>query len=60
MKKVKIATPKATFDQKLTAEYGAEVRTACPMLREGQVFYADYARPGLYKRAPRWIYMPVR
>ena len=49
MKKVKITVLKTTLDEELAAEYGAEGLGTCPMLREGQVFYADYAtvtRPG--------------
>ena len=45
MKKVKITVLKKHFDKELAAEYGAEGLGACPMLREGQVFYADYAKP---------------
>lgn len=45
MKRVKITVLKTTFDRELAAEYGAEGLGACPMLREGQVFYADYAKP---------------
>ena len=45
MKKCKITVLKTTFDQELAAEYGAENLTPCPMLKEGQVFYADYAKP---------------
>lgn len=29
----------------LAKEYGVEGLTKCPMLKEGQVFYADYAKP---------------
>ena len=43
MKRVKITVLKTTLDRELAEEYGAEGLTACPMLREGQVFYADYA-----------------
>ena len=42
MKKVKITVLKTTLDEELAAEYGAEGLGPCPMLREGQVFYADY------------------
>ena len=42
MKKVKITVLKTTLDKELAAEYGAEGLKACPMLKEGQVFYADY------------------
>ena len=45
MKKVRITVLKTTFDEELAREYGAEGLSACPMLREGQVFYADYAKP---------------
>lgn len=45
MKKVKITVLRKMFDEDLVREYGADNSTACPMLREGQVFYADYAKP---------------
>lgn len=45
MKKVKITVLKTTFDKELAKEYGADGLTACPMLKEGQVFYGDYAKP---------------
>ena len=45
MKKVKITVLRKTLQEDLAKEYGAEGLTACPMLREGQVFYADYAKP---------------
>ena len=45
MKKVKITVLKTTLDKELAAEYGVEGLGPCPMLREGQVFYADYAKP---------------
>src|SRR5699024_5159929 len=60
MKKVKITVLKTTLDQELAAEYGAEGLTACPMMREGQVFYADYAKPeGLCDEAWKAIYQYV-
>ena len=43
MKKVKITVLKTTLDEQLAREYGAEGLTACPMLKEGQDYYADYA-----------------
>ena len=44
----------------LAAEYGAEGLGACPMLREGQVFYADYAKPeGFCDEAWKAIYQYV-
>ena len=45
MKKVKITVLKTTLDKELAKEYGADGLTACPMLKEGQVSYADYAKP---------------
>ena len=45
MNKVKITVLKTTFDEELAAEYGAAGLKACPMLKEGQVFFADYAKP---------------
>ena len=45
MKKLKITVLKTTFDEELAREYGAEGLGACPMLKDGQTFYADYAKP---------------
>ena len=45
MKKVKITVLKTTLDRELAEEYGVKGLTACPMMRQGQVFDADYARP---------------
>lgn len=57
MKKVKITVLKTTFDKELAKEYGVEGLTACPMLQEGQVFYADYAKPeGMCDEAWKAIY----
>lgn len=57
MKKVKITVLKTTFDKELAKEYGVERLTACPMLQEGQVFYADYAKPeGMCDEAWKAIY----
>lgn len=44
--KVKITVLKTTIDEELVNEYGANGLTACPMLKAGQIFYADYAQPG--------------
>ena len=60
MKKVKITVLKTTLDTELAAEYGVPGLTACPMLQEGQVFYADYAKPdGLCDEAWKAIYQYV-
>ena len=60
MHKVKITVLRRTLQEDLAAEYGAEGLTRCPMLREGQVFYADYAKPeGLCDEAWKAIYQYV-
>lgn len=60
MKKVKITVIRKMFNEDLVREYGANNLTACPMLREGQVFYADYAKPeGLCDEAWKAIYQYV-
>ena len=57
MNKVKITVLKTTFDEELAAEYGAAGLKACPMLKEGQVFIADYAKPdGFCDEAWKAIY----
>lgn len=45
MKKVKITVLKTTLDKELAAEYAVKGLTACPVLREGQEFLADFAKP---------------
>ena len=45
MKKVKITVLKTTLNKELADEYGVDNLSACPMLTEGQIFYADYAKP---------------
>lgn len=60
MRKVRITILKTTFDKELAAEYGAEGLTACPMMKEGQVFMADYAKPeGFCDEAWKAIYQYV-
>ena len=60
MKRVRITVLKTTLDQELAAEYGVEGLTACPMLKAGQVFHADYAKPdGLCDEAWKAIYQYV-
>ena len=60
MKKVKITVLKTTFDKELAKEYGADGLTACPMLKEGQVFSGDYAKPeGFGDEAWKAIYQYV-
>lgn len=60
MKKVKITVLKKMFNEDLAKEYGVDNLTACPMLKEGQVFYADYAKPNeLCDEAWKAIYQYV-
>ena len=60
MIKCKITVLKKTLDKELALEYGVEGLTACPMHTEGQVFYADYAKPeGLCDEAWKAIYQYV-
>ena len=51
---------KTTLDRELAAEYGVDGLGPCPMLREGQAFYADYAKPeGLCDEAWKASYQYV-
>ncbi len=60
MNKVKITVLKTTLDEELAREYGAAGLGPCPMLKAGQVFYADYAKPeGLCDEAWKAIYQYV-
>ena len=60
MNQVKITVLRKTLQEDLAREYGAECLGPCPMLREGQVFYADYAKPdGLCDEAWKAIYQYV-
>ena len=60
MKKVRITVLKTTLDAELAKEYGVEGLQACPMLKAGQVFYADYAKPeGFCDEAWKAIYQYV-
>lgn len=60
MKKVKITVLKTTFDAQLAAEYGAEGLGPCPMMKAGQIFYGDHAKPqGFCDEAWKAIYQYV-
>ena len=60
MKKVKITVLKTTLDEELAKEYGAVGLGPCPMMKSGQVFYADYAKPeGFCDEAWKAIYQYV-
>jgi uncharacterized repeat protein (TIGR04076 family) len=57
MKKVKITVLKTNLDRELAAEYGVEGLGSCPLLKVGQIFYADYAKPnGFCDEAWKAIY----
>ena len=60
MKKVKITVIRKMFNSDLAKEYGVEGLSSCPMLKEGQTFFADYAKPeGLCDEAWKAIYQYV-
>ena len=60
MKKVKITVLRKTLIADLANEYGVAGLGPCPMLREGDVFYADYAKPdGFCDEAWKAIYQYV-
>ena len=60
MKKVKITVLKTGFDKELVDEYGMIGLETCPTHTEGQVFYADYAKPdGFCDEAWKAIYQYV-
>ena len=60
MKRCKITILKTTLDEELAKEYAAPGFTRCPMMREGQVFYADYAKPeGFCDEAWKAVYQYV-
>lgn len=60
MKKCKITVLKTTFDKELAEQYGSKGIGKCPMHKEGQVFYADYAKPkGFCDEAWKAIYQYV-
>ena len=60
MTKVKITILKTTLDKELATEYGIDGLTACPMMKAGDVFYADYAKPqGFCDEAWKAIYQYV-
>lgn len=60
MKKVKITILKATFHEDLAKEYGVEGLSICPLMKEGEVYYADYAKSeGFCDEAWKAIYQYV-
>ncbi len=60
MNKVRVTVLRTMLNEDLAKEYGAEGLGACPMLKEGQEFFADYAKPyGLCDEAWKAIYQYV-
>lgn len=60
MKKCKITVLKKHFDKELSQQYGVDGLTACPMLKEGQEFYADWECPeGFCNEAWKAVYQYV-
>lgn len=60
MKKVKITVIKTSFEEELAKEYGVDDLGKCPFHTEGQVFYADFAKPvGFCDEAWKAIYQYV-
>ena len=45
MKKVKITILKTMLNEDLAKEYGIFGLKTCPMMKVGDVFHADYAKP---------------
>ena len=60
MYKCKLTVLETTFNEKLAKEFGAPGIGKCPLMREGQVFYADYAKlEGFCDEAWKAIYQYV-
>lgn len=60
MKKCKITVLKRGFEKELAKQYGVDGLTPCAMLKEGQVFYADWQCPeGFCNEAWKAIYQYV-
>ena len=60
MKKCRIEVLKTTFHEDLAKEYGCKNLSKCPMHKEGDVFFGDYAKPdGLCDEAWKAMYQYV-
>lgn len=60
MNKCKLTILKTTLNEDLAKEYGAPGLGKCPLMKEGDVFYADYAKPeGFCDEAWKAIYQYV-
>ncbi len=57
MKKCKLTVLRTTLQEDLAKEYGIPNLGVCPLMKEGQVFLADYAKPeGFCDEAWKAIY----
>ncbi|NBI67913.1 TIGR04076 family protein [Pseudoflavonifractor sp. 60] len=60
MRKVKITILRTTFIEDLAKEYSVEGFGPCSMMKEGQVFYTEFAKPeGFCDEAWKAIYQYV-
>lgn len=60
MKKCKITILKTTLQKDLADEYGVPNLSTCPLMKEGQVFYASWAKPeGFCDEAWKAVYQYV-
>lgn len=60
MKKVKITILKTTLQEDLAKEYGIDNLSTCPLMNEGEIFFADYSKPeGFCDEAWKAIYQYV-
>ncbi len=60
MKKCKLTILKTTLQEDLAKEYGIPNFSTCPLMKEGQVFYASSAKPcGFCDEAWKAIYQYV-
>lgn len=60
MKQCKITILKTMLNKEFADEYGIKNLGKCPMMKEGQEFYADYAKPdGFCDEAWKAIYQYV-
>lgn len=60
MYKCKLTVLKTTIQKEIAEEYGVKNIGSCPLLKEGQIFYADYRKPdGFCDEAWKAIYQYV-
>ena len=60
MKKCRLTILKTTLNEDLAREYGVKGLSACPLMKEGQVFISDYGKPdGFCDEAWKAVYQYV-